>query len=57
MWAKNKLNDELYGEAILDAEANNKHLLIESEIKRTNSSIKLGRMTVEVKSMTDIKAL
>jgi len=57
MWAKNKLNDELYGEAILDAEANNKHLLIESEIKRDNSSIKLGRMTIEVKSMTDVKAL
>jgi hypothetical protein len=57
MWAKKKLNDELYGEVILDAEPNNKHLLIESEIKRTDSSIKLGRMTIEVKSMNDIRSL
>ena len=50
---KNTLRDEIYGELYLDAEANNKHLIVDCSLKGPYAA----KIKVEVQSMTDIKAL
>ena len=63
IWTKHALKDDLYGELFIDAEPDNKHVIIESSLdaqkqkNQANSLRASGRIVVEIQSMADILAI
>lgn len=55
VWIRNAFKDELYGSVVLDAQPNNKHVILECSISGT--PIAKGILQMEVQSMTNITAL
>lgn len=55
VWIRNAFKDELYGMVSLDAEPNNKHIMLECNL--TGSSVTRGKLQIEVQSMSSITAL
>ena len=60
IWVKNPFKDELYSEVFLDAEPNNKHIMLEtsfnSYIDDSESKVN-GRIKIEVQSMSNLTAI
>jgi hypothetical protein len=56
IWIKKALNDDLYGYVLVDAEPNNKHLLLDIPIVGTTPYNK-GRVELEVQSMSNVNGL
>jgi calpain-5 len=65
VWIRRTLKDEQYGELCLDAEPNNKYLSIECNLNEPSNGAangatpgaKSGRMTIEIQSMNNIRAI
>ena len=59
IWQKNTLSDVYIGEVALDAEPNNKHLIITSVLtnNKNKSVLANGKIQVELQSMTNVRAL
>lgn len=52
---KNSFRDEYYGSVSLDAEPNNKHILLECNLTGTPTT--QGKIKIEIQSMSNITAL
>lgn len=59
VWQKNTLSDVYIGEIALDAEPDNKHLIITSALtnNKNKSILANGKIQVELQSMTNVRAL
>ncbi len=58
IWIKKAFRDELYGSISLDAEPNNRHLMLQSNLnKSANDTRKNGVISIEVQSMTSLTAI
>lgn len=60
IWIKNPFKDEMYSEVLIDAESDNRHVLLETSFTSylDTSSLKAdGRIKIEVQSMSNLTAI
>ena len=58
IWINGTITDDLIGEVILDAKPDNKAKILECSIQSINDpKTSIGRIEVEIQSMTNIKGL
>lgn len=55
VWLKRAIKDEYYGEAYLDAEPDNRHIVLECNL--IGGPMTKGKLEVELQSMTNLTAI
>lgn len=54
---KKPLRDEVYGEVYLDAEPDNRHIILECKLASVDGGMKNGKIELEIQSMTNLTAI